>query len=150
MQAGAGWAVRMRTQQGAVEKLELPRGSDTTFGELLALVSVAAQVDPASLVIKAGFPPKVLLASEDVLISHLGVGNMDILVLDQQLGSGQAARDGAQTAEAASKPRRDSAKRKAPDADAERADGAEGKGTSATTTTRSGRKTTCTSEVCTT
>ena len=86
MQAGAGWAVRMRTQQGAVEKLELPRGSDTTFGELLALVSVAAHVDPASLVIKAGFPPKVLLASEDVLISHLGVGNMDILVLDQQLG----------------------------------------------------------------
>jgi hypothetical protein len=124
---------------GSNGMLKLPKGGSTTIGELKDLVAESAQQGADGLVIKAGFPPKELSSEggPDAIISALGVANAETLIVDWPAGDGANAggHNPARTA---------GAKRKALANEEERDQGAQGG--KATTTTKSGRKTTCTSE----
>ena len=136
-----GWTLRLRGANiGGNGMLQLPKAGSTTIGELQDLVAENAQQGADGLVIKAGFPPKELSSDSgpDATISALGVADAETLIVDWPAGDG--ARDGGHKPASSTA----GAKRKAPAKEQERDQGAQGG--KATTTTKSGRKTTCTSE----
>ena len=83
MEGCGTWSVRLRgAQQDGL--LLLPNAGATKLSELRELVAQRAQRDEGTLLIKSGFPPKMLSAEggPHVIISALGVTDMDTLILE--------------------------------------------------------------------
>jgi hypothetical protein len=128
------WSVRLRgAQQDGL--LLLPNAGATKLSELRELVAQRAQRDETMLLIKAGFPPKMLSAEggPHVIISALGVTDMDTLILEWLPGTNTPERIQKDDPKGARK-------RKAPAAEGKALECAK------VTTTKSGRTSTCTTE----
>ena len=83
------WTLRLRgpTLKGLPAALELPAGGYTTAAELAALAGKAAKVAKAKVVLKAGFPPRLLaLASAEAgarTVEELGLRDKDVLLVER-------------------------------------------------------------------
>jgi len=76
----AAWTLRLRGG-GAPIQLSLPAAGTTTLCELRKLVGATAQEDVATLVIRAGFPPRELSSDggEDVIIAGVCAPSRSLL-----------------------------------------------------------------------
>lgn len=134
MEGCGTWSVRLRgAQQDGL--LLLPNAGATKLSELRELVAQRAQRDEGTLLIKSGFPPKMLSAEggPHVIISALGVTDMDTLILEWLPGTNTPEKIQKDDAKGARKRKLPAAEEKALECEK-------------VTTTKSGRTSTCTSE----
>jgi hypothetical protein len=79
------WKLRLRGPKGIPAELEVASGADTTVGQLVELAGKATRVAAKRLVLRIGFPPKVLEGAEAEArartIAEAGLRDRDVLVI---------------------------------------------------------------------
>ena len=84
------WKLRLRGPKGIPAELEVASGADTTVGQLVELAGKATRVAAKRLVLRIGFPPKVLESAEAEArartVAEAGLRDRDVLC-DSSLAS---------------------------------------------------------------
>ena len=93
----AEWKLRLRGPQGTPAELVLPKGGETTIGELAMLAGKATNVAAARLILRCGFPPRPIDHAGDKKDQVIAAGgllqNRDMLTIERKPapeGSGSA------------------------------------------------------------